>query len=118
MVLRNQGQRDYAEGDVPEPSGVSLTHGSGDGICNSCRCVDEPVLRGNGRVVAEVYVVFQELASTDLAGREPKAERSWVIRRAGKRVHVVSGEAQRVSRRQGRWSGRGPRRSISGHKYR
>src|SRR5437868_4555378 len=106
MVLRNQGQRGYAEGEVPEPIGVSLTRGSGDGICNSCRCVDEPVLRGNGRVVAEVCVVFQELASTDVAGREPKAERSWVIRRAGKPVHVVSGEVQRVSRRQGRWSGK------------
>ncbi len=90
--------------------GVSLADGSGDGICDSCRCVDEPVLRGDGRVAAEVCVVLEELARTDVAGGEPEAERSWVVRRAGKRVHVVSGEVQRVSRRQGRWSGRGPRR--------
>ena len=40
------------------------------------------------------YAWYQELASTDVAGREPEAERFWVIRRAGKRVQVVSGEAK------------------------
>ena len=58
-------------------------------------------LRGDGGVAAEVCVVRQELARTDLAGGEPEAERSGVIRRAGKCVYMVSGELQGIPSRKG-----------------
>ena len=43
----------------------------------------------------------EELAGEDVAGGEPEAERFRVIRRAGERVYVVSGELQGLSARRG-----------------
>ncbi len=71
-------------------------------VCHSCGGVDEPVFRRNGRLAAEVCVVREELSGADVAGGEFEAERLGVIRRAGERVDVVSGELQSISRLEGR----------------
>src|SRR5438105_1064889 len=73
---------------------VSVAHGSGNGVCDPSWGGDGSVLRGDGGVVAEVCVVQQERPRENMAGGEPEAERSWVIRRAGERVDVVSREAE------------------------
>ena len=73
-VTRSRGQSDEAEGELPEFDGVSVAHGSGDGVCDPCGSVDEPVLRRDGRVAAEVCVVQEELRFQDTACRNQDAE--------------------------------------------
>src|SRR5579871_384082 len=98
MVLRaapGQIRRGHEAGaELSATARVSVAHGSGDGVCDPSWGGDGSVLRGDGRVVAEVCVVQQEQPREDMAGGEPEAERSWLIRRAGERVDVVSREAQ------------------------
>ena len=61
----DQGAGDEAEGELPESDGLSAADGSGDGVCDPCGGGDEPVLRGDGGVAAEVCVVHEELARTE-----------------------------------------------------
>ena len=88
---------DEAEGELLESDGLSAAHGSGDGICDPCGGDDEPVLRRDGRVAAEVCVVHEELAGEDVAGGEPEAERSWVCSTCrGTCIHGVRRATRRI----------------------
>src|SRR6516225_6297176 len=100
MVLRDQGRSgDETEGELFASDGVSTADGSGDGVCDSCGGVDEPVLRRNGRIAAEVCVVSEEFAGESVARGEPETQRFWVVRRAGERVYLVPGEIRELSTR-------------------
>src|SRR5262249_16350311 len=72
VVLRDErpGAGGEAEGELPEPAGVSAADGSGDGVCVPGGGGNEPVLRGDGGIATEVRVVLQEFGGAYLAGWE------------------------------------------------
>ena len=61
-ATRSRGKVTKLKDELPESDGLSVAHGSGDGVCDPCGGGDEPVLRGDGGVAAEVCVVLEELA--------------------------------------------------------
>src|SRR5262249_43603552 len=60
-VLRHQGaDHGDAQGKLLEFVGLPPAHGSGDGVCHTCRSRDEAVLRRDGGVAGEVWLVLEE----------------------------------------------------------
>src|SRR5262249_43735512 len=105
MMLRDgrQGAGGEVEGELSEPGRVSPADGSGGGVCHPCGSGDEPVLRGDGGVAGEVWLVFQEQQGAYLAGGEQEAQRPGLVRPARECLYLVPGELQgRLSDLEGR----------------
>ncbi len=61
---------DGTGGELSKTQRLSSAYGNGGGICDTSGVGDIPILRGDGRAIAEVCVVQQERAGPGLAGGE------------------------------------------------
>src|SRR5262249_5027540 len=93
VVLRDGRERagDEIEGELSEPGRGSPADGSGGGVCHPGGSGGEPVLRGDGGVAGEVWLVFQEQQGAYLAGGGQEAQRPGVVRPARGGVYRVPG---------------------------
>jgi hypothetical protein len=65
-VLRDQRASDEVEAELPGLDGLSSADGSRDGVCDSCGSIDESIFWRDGRPAAELCVVLEELARTNM----------------------------------------------------